>query len=385
MGEWRVRRASAYVGRVAVAAIIALSLIPLEALAAPTIGPPTLIGSMSNSNLSEISGLVDGRATPNTFWVHNDSGDSARFFAINRQGGLLGTISLSGAAATDWEDIAIGPNPSGGAYLYIADMGDNALARSFITIYRVPEPIATATATIDSSTYSTARLIYPSGARNAEALIVDPLTGDLVIVTKSSTPQVYWAPASAFEQSSTTLSLAGSLGTPMNSPTAADISPDGRHVLVRSKTTGRMYERLIGQSVADALRGVGVTFSLGSEPQGEAIAWAADGRSFFTTSEKDGQPTAPIYSYAFNPNWPGDFDGNGVVDNLDLVKWQAAQGVDGSADADGDGDSDGADVLLWQRSLTVSALTAVPEPGTSILVALILLVLPNFYCRRHSS
>lgn len=47
---------------------------------------------------------------------------------------------------------------------------------------------------------------------------------------------------------------------------------------------------------------------------------------------------------------PADFDGNGIVDGLDIAQWQGDYGVNGDSDADGDGDSDGADFLAWQRS-----------------------------------
>jgi hypothetical protein len=63
-----------------------------------------------------------------------------------------------------------------------------------------------------------------------------------------------------------------------------------------------------------------------------------------------------------------DFDGNGIVDNLDLDDWQSAYGVDASGDADGDGDSDGRDFLAWQRQFgsgiaTEALIVTVPEPS----------------------
>jgi hypothetical protein len=70
----------------------------------------------------------------------------------------------------------------------------------------------------------------------------------------------------------------------------------------------------------------------------------------------------------------GDFDGNQVVDGVDLTQWRADFGAGGS-DADGDGDSDGNDFLIWQRQLSASPATAVPEPhaAAGILVAASLL------------
>lgn len=78
---------------------------------------------------------------------------------------------------------------------------------------------------------------------------------------------------------------------------------------------------------------------------------------------------------------PGDFDGDGDVDDEDLGDWQASYGVDGAADADDDGDSDGRDFLIWQRNYTgpgtITAIS-VPEP-TSLLVVIfgIIMSLPT--------
>ena len=70
-----------------------------------------------------------------------------------------------------------------------------------------------------------------------------------------------------------------------------------------------------------------------------------------------------------------DFDYDTFVDDLDLLTWESAYGVDDSADADGDGDSDGDDFLLWQAQYTGSggqlAPTIIPEPSASLLALLL--------------
>lgn len=75
-------------------------------------------------------------------------------------------------------------------------------------------------------------------------------------------------------------------------------------------------------------------------------------------------------SLAIDTGIPADFDQNGIVDQDDLVIWQAHYGQDAGADADDDGDSDGRDFLIWQRQFGASLLSAtiqsVPEPGTII-------------------
>lgn len=70
---------------------------------------------------------------------------------------------------------------------------------------------------------------------------------------------------------------------------------------------------------------------------------------------------------------PGDFNGDGLVDRADLLKWEADYGLNANSDADGDGDSDGVDFLFWQREFsaslnpTVPAAAVVPEPQSAVL------------------
>lgn len=270
---------------------------------AVTIGPGVQVGTISQ--LNEVSGLVVSRSLANTFWVHNDSGDTARFYAINKSGSLLGTISLQGGTAIDWEDIAIGPKPGGGNYLYIADIGDNSANRTAgVNIYRLNEPTSSANAVIAPANYTKVTIRYPDlTPRNAESLIVDPLSGDLFVVTKALTGQVYRAPSSIFDTPATTASwtLMGNLNVSLPFATAADISPDGKYILVRNlSTTAYLFQRGAGQSVWDAMQGSPTAVTLQQEQQGEAIGWAPDGSGFYTTSEFSGAGARPIYFYSFS-------------------------------------------------------------------------------------
>ena len=74
--------------------------------------------------------------------------------------------------------------------------------------------------------------------------------------------------------------------------------------------------------------------------------------------------TGEIFRFVTDAVVPGDFDGNGIVDGDDLVKWEASYSINANADADDDGDSDGRDFLIWQRNLGKKAQDP-PEPLTS--------------------
>jgi PE family len=148
-------------------------------------------GTISNSALTETSGIDAGIENPNVYWVHNDSGDSARIFAIDaKTGQTLGTYELKGATAKDWEDIEVARGAGGKSYIYVADTGDNNHSRGNVTVYRVPEPTVTGTASNPTNTELSGverlTLTYPNGEKiNSEALAVDPQTHNLVVFEKT--------------------------------------------------------------------------------------------------------------------------------------------------------------------------------------------------------
>jgi autotransporter-associated beta strand protein len=179
----------------------------------------------------------------------------------------------------------------------VADIGDNFALRSTIDIYRIPEPSVSDTQAPVTTTISGAAkltLAYPAadGPRDAESMFVDPLTRDVYIVTKRETPKrVYRAAYPQSTTGTTTLELVTSFAS-STWLTAADISPDGNEILVRSaeNTSGRLFTRPAGGSIKDAFDAGSISVPLRSEPQGEAIGFDPLGRGYYTTSEGSNQP-----------------------------------------------------------------------------------------------
>lgn len=254
-------------------------------------------GPITDAALKEISGIDAGVVNPDVYWVHNDSGDSARVFAIDADTGqLLRTYTLSGAKASDWEDMEIGAGPvKGQPYLYLGDIGDNGLSRAEIVVYRVPEPVVTGSGTATLTGVDALHFTYPDGAHNAEALMVDPNTGDLVIIEKVSSgdPRVYWAPAANLANGSvTTLQQVGTLdmsNADSNLVTSADISADGKQIAVRTYRDVLLWNRDPNASVWSVFTKAPATGPNPSEQQGEAIAFHPDGRGYVTVSEGSNQ------------------------------------------------------------------------------------------------
>src|SRR5690349_4904407 len=108
---------------------------------------PRAVGRIEDAQLNEISGVVQSSAARDVFFVHNDSGDSARFFAIDRAGHLLAELVLETVPIlVDAEDIALGPALQG-QFLYLGDTGNNfasmgqGIPRRKAVVYRMPEPV----------------------------------------------------------------------------------------------------------------------------------------------------------------------------------------------------------------------------------------------------
>ncbi|MCA2977283.1 MAG: hypothetical protein INH41_04665 [Myxococcaceae bacterium] len=254
----------------------------------------------------ELSGIAESRRNPGIFWVHNDSGGQAEVFAMASNGQRAATLTFtlpSGARALDWEDIAVGPGPQPSvSSIYVGDIGSNAVSRSTVVVYRVPEPSVSAPATllmppasialpqVEAFTFS-----YPGSMRNAETLLVDPTSGDLYIVEKRGNgPSGVFRAAAPLSSSGVTMLqqvavLAFGQGALSGSAeaTGGDISPDGRELIVRSYDRAFLWRRAPGATVADAFATPPCPIPLVPQNQGEALGFARDGRGYYSASEND--------------------------------------------------------------------------------------------------
>lgn len=234
---------------------------------------------------AELSGLALSHSQPRVLWANNDSGDRPRLLAVAPDGGLLADVAVTGAEHIDWEDIAVGP----GDTLYAGDIGDNTAKRPAVVVYRVPEPRLAGGAPAATAPAERLTLRYPDRPHDAEALLVDPSSGALTIVTKSlgGDAGVYVA-GDPVTGATTTLRRAGRLSLGVaEAVTAGDISADGRTIVLRTYDRAFVWARRGGESVAAALRRKPCTADadLLVEGQGEALALTRDGRAFYTVPE----------------------------------------------------------------------------------------------------
>ena len=239
-------------------------------------------GRVTAPAATELSGLVLSTLRRDVLWSLNDSGNPAVLVGFTTTGRTLAEVAVTGAANFDWEDIAAGRRGT----LLVGDIGDNLAQRASITVLKVPEPRAGATAIAPTTRYE---LRYPDGARDAEALLFDRSNGSLVIVSKSFGPRgaVYVArqPSS---RSITTLRRSGTLRLDEgDAVTAGDVSADGRTIVLRTYDRAFAWRRRAGETVAAALRRrpCVADADLLTEGQGEALALTRDASAFYTVPE----------------------------------------------------------------------------------------------------
>jgi hypothetical protein len=269
----------------------------------PSVAPLQTLGTIRSPHVAETSGIAASRQNPGVLWLHNDSGDRPRIFAVSTDGALRATYEVKGATAVDWEDMTLGPGPRPGIdYLYVGDIGNNKLRRRSVTVYRFPEPRLREESRMGVTENAEAlQMRYPDRAHDAEALLSDPRSGDLYIVSKASLDDgptlVFRAPFPHQPGKQIVLEQVASLELAQaryaRTVTAGDISPKGDMILLRTYTQARIWRRPRGVSIAQALADPPCRVPVAPVlAQDEAITFRPDGGGYFTVREG---PNPPIH------------------------------------------------------------------------------------------
>ncbi len=141
------------------------------------------LGELTDPQLKEVSGITPAYQEGN-FWVHNDSGDGATIYLIDRQAKLLKKFSLEGVSVVDCEDIdrvKIGDT----YFLVLADIGNNAGKRTWTCLYVFPEPQADDPGLIPKKSIRAIFLKFPGQQRlDAESIMIDPIDNMLYVISK---------------------------------------------------------------------------------------------------------------------------------------------------------------------------------------------------------
>jgi hypothetical protein len=249
---------------------------------------------LSNKSLSEASGIADSKTNPGFLWVQQDSGNPPEIDLVQHNGTWLKTIYLANIANRDWEDLVLSTGPKTGVhYLYLAETGDNLLVHPDYAIYRLEEP-ATATDTVKQ--IDKIAFFYPDGSHNAEAILVDPDTKDIYIITKvDKRSQVFKL---TYPYSTTVTNKAELVGSlTYNLAVSAAISPKGNEIVVKTYDAIYYYQRAAGESIMQALSKNPVNLPYEQEPQGEAIVFANNDSGYYTLSEKALASSVRLFFY----------------------------------------------------------------------------------------
>lgn len=201
--------------------------------------------------VNEASGLVKSRLWEGVFWTHNDSGDEARIFPINKDGTVLKPewmgdykgIQIPDAVNVDWECIATDNK----GHLYIGDIGNNSNTRRDLIVYVIEEPFPTQT--VVTSTKKKIPYYYPDQEEipakkfNFDAEAMFWKDGKIYVLTKhraDTFTQLY-----RLDALSTGEKKAARLITRFNirgQVSGADVSPDERKLVVLTYTSVWLFE-----------------------------------------------------------------------------------------------------------------------------------------------
>lgn len=268
---------------------------------------PQVTGNIRSSDITESSGIAASKCQPGVFWTHNDSGDDAHIFAIDKSGNNLGTWKVAGTENIDWEDIALTRDGSGKCLIYIGEIGDNKAKRPIHLIYRVEEPNvsdasrnSSSAAPLTTAAASALSFSYPDNNQDAETLLVHPKTGDIYVVTKrvSGPAGIYRIKPDFGTAEPQKAELVGQLSVPAipnGFLTGGDISPDGTRLVICDYTQGYEYSLPKGETDFSKIWNQNAeTIDLGKRKGGESICYAADGLSIFATSEGKNSPVIEV-------------------------------------------------------------------------------------------
>lgn len=228
--------------------------------------------TIEDPRITESSGLAASRAHPGVYWTHNDSDDGPYVYAVDsRTGKTVATITMTGVGRPrDVEAISLGPDGD----LYVGDIGDNLDGSwDHVWIYRFPEPKELKDATVRATQFD---VKYADGPRNAEALMVHPVTGRVYIASKKEGGGgLYEGPARLTTGSVNVFRRVGEV------PWVTDgaFSPDGKELVLRSYFSARAY------AFADGRLGADHAVRAPLQRQAESVTYTADGSALMFGSE----------------------------------------------------------------------------------------------------
>ncbi|MBE9465017.1 PE-PGRS family protein [Dyadobacter subterraneus] len=248
--------------------------------------------------INEASGLAGSFTMNGYIWTLLDSGNPNALYLLSTDGKTVKEFNVPGSTNHDWEAIASGPGPVDGTnYLYIGEIGNNNPPMTTTNIiYRIPE-IGDISGSFGQDKLEKITFSYPDGPRDAETLLLDPVTKDLFVISKElDKANIYRL---AYPQSTSATITAEKIGTipSVVFTTDGSISYDGNEILIRNYTSVFYWQRKSGETIGQTLlQAPKKTLITAPEPQAEGITFDREGKGFYTLGEI-GQAKSVSLSY----------------------------------------------------------------------------------------
>lgn len=239
---------------------------------------PLAIGPLPRS-VNELSGLAASGCDPSIVWAHNDSGDSARLFALAlSDGATRREVELPGVSALDWEDMASGPCENGsGSCLFVGDTGDNLRQRGQVPVHRIEE--ATLLDDLPDVALETAQFEIPGGPADVEAIFVDS-DGRIYFLTKEHGRSrvlvgEFAAGETTLMDEVATIDLSAGAAGAYETVTGADYDAAAGNLLLRTYSAIYLMEGV--ELRAGRINRLPTPLSTGIDIIGESVAWVPGG------------------------------------------------------------------------------------------------------------
>jgi hypothetical protein len=252
------------------------------------------------ATLDEITGMVATQQGIAVIEGHNDNPTQVKISILDAACKATVKTWTGGVDPVDPQDLTVGSDGS----FWVCDCGDSDLSRARIAAEKAPAGGGAA---------SIYRFTYPSGALNAQAMVLSKTDMPIILAQEAGGKTGIYSVTELPAVNSPTSGTEGALTrvgefTPKKTGTAnpkgvvgeaivsgAAKSPDGKLVVIR--TLSDAYEFTVGED-GDIVKAITTTepnvTPLPGEPQGEAISYTLDGTKLITLSVMpDGATAAP--------------------------------------------------------------------------------------------
>jgi len=246
------------------------------------------LAELTDKKMEEASGLASSINNPGLLWTHNDSFNGSQVFLVDEDLTIKLTCELAGIENRDWEDITVGPGPEPGKnYIYVGEIGDNLAKFPFKIIYRFEEPKLNGnTGTVTIQHVDKIYFKLPDGKKDTEALMLNPRTKDLYVVSKREDPVHLYE--LKYPQSTADTTIAEDVMTlPLTQIVAGDFSADGTELLLKNYKNVYYWSIDVSKPLKESLQKSATLLPYEEEPQGEAVTFARNGSGYYTISEKN--------------------------------------------------------------------------------------------------